>query len=131
MENPVETITWCKMADTNILAVAGNNSTLTLFPIDEKNKLKTKTQISHPISAWARREFINVDTRIREATLKTLAQFPDKFSVSTIADQASEDIETKIRSLATALLADIDHDDVDEELAKLLKNSDKYKEWIA
>jgi len=124
-ERAVKAISFWKMADTNILAIADDRSYISLMPLDAKNKATSASHRIYPIDCWARREFLSIDTRLREAALKELAEFPERFSINTICDQALKDSDSRLRTIAAGLLFGMDHEGVDENLAKLFKSLDK------
>lgn len=121
----INNLAYWKNAETNLLSIVDNTSTIRIYSLDAKNKPEIEVFTIYPIDNWYAREFSNLDTKIREAALKILAEFSDKYSLKTISERAVLDSDSALRLLATKLLVKIEHESTDEYLSGLLKSSDK------
>ncbi|MEK7432444.1 MAG: hypothetical protein AABZ74_04870, partial [Cyanobacteriota bacterium] len=122
---PINNLCYWKTADANLLAVSENNSNIRIYSLDIKNKPENEIYTIYPIEIWVNREFSNIDTKIRESSLKLLSEFSDKYSLKTLSEKALQDSDSNLRLLATKLLLDIEHENTDEYLSNLLNSNDK------
>lgn len=86
------------------LAVLGRNSTISVFPLAEDDKVLERTLQYKGAMDWLKGQVKEKDTAARESALKMLAEFNDDRALKLLSARVSEEKDHTLRILAAKLL---------------------------
>ena len=91
------------------LAVAADDASIRLFPLDDDGKPSERTVRFNGAIATVRHELDQEDPERRRAALQTLAGYADAVSIELLGTRASDDGDHKLRLFATEALGALDN----------------------